>query len=259
LLHVPDMPDTKTGNSAKQAAHSRQNTTPGFPRHYLKGSEMTHTKDERAELVQEIERLEEQLTGLRAEKDRLSARRRGSNDYIPIPGLSPVLDGISTAECQLGILRDRLAQFDRVAAHLRDIKEASAKAETARQAADSAESRATELEARIALQGLEKARSKASAVKSKAGSDASIIAALTQEIEELERQATAAREEADAKHKAALGAQLIGRQAQWDEATEALLAIGRNIAQVADAGGHSTGLRDLRIPVFHPGRLRQRD
>jgi hypothetical protein len=108
--------------------------------------------------------------------------------------------------------------------------------------------------AKIALQGLEKARSKASALKSKAGSDASIIAALTQEIEELERQATGALEEANNRRKAMYGAELVSLQAKWDEATEALLAIGRNIAQVADDGGYSTGLSGLHVPVFNPGR-----
>jgi hypothetical protein len=107
-------------------------------------------QNERDTITAEITRLEEQLTGLRTEKDRLLARRANSCDYVPIPELSPVLEGISTAECRLRSLQDKLAHHDKVLAYWRSVEESGTMAASAKQAAEDAEARGDELEARTA-------------------------------------------------------------------------------------------------------------
>jgi vacuolar-type H+-ATPase subunit H len=257
-------------------------------------------QNERAALVSEIEDLEERLTGLRAEKDRLLARRANSSDYIPIPELSPVLEGITRTEGRLHSLRDKLAHIDRVSAYRLAVETASARSDEARQAAEDAGARAAELGARItrlrqrvetlqaettaaeswareaetaaqsayakaiaggdteaektALQALGKVKKETLAIKTKAAGDAGTLAALASEVEDLERQAAAAREETDIHRKVMYGAELVRAQAAWDEAAETLLAAGRKIAQVADTGGLPSGLSSLHVPLFRPDR-----
>jgi hypothetical protein len=106
--------------------------------------------EQRAELVQEIEQLETQLTSLRVQHDGMLVRYRTTGFQMPIAGSNEVREQITQAEYQLGILRDRLAQHDKIAAYRRDVEEAGTRAEAARQAAGIAEARVTEFEARTA-------------------------------------------------------------------------------------------------------------
>jgi chromosome segregation ATPase len=279
-------------------AQFRAERLPGASRHNLKEYKMK--QNERDTIKAEIEALDERLTGLRAEKDQLLARRANSRDYIPIPGLSPILENISEAECKLRSLQDKLAHIDRVSAYRLAVETAGARSDEARRAAEDAGARADELEARIArlkqrieaiqtesaaaegraqeveaaasrayaraiseggaeeekiaLSALEKARAKVFAVQSRAKSDAGIIAALGQEISELEKQAADARAEADAQRGAMIEADLVGLRAEWDRVAGSLLDVGRRIAQVADTGGLPSGLSSLHVPLFRPDR-----
>jgi chromosome segregation ATPase len=105
---------------------------------------------------------------------------------------------------------------------------------------------------KTALAEVRKAQEATSAVRDGVASNETIISALAAEIELLEAQATATREEADSLRAEMYRAAMTNLQGQWDDAVSALSDIGERLVKATRRAGMSSSLYSLHIPFFRP-------